>query len=153
MTQRIKIFLDNPSGFGNVFADRRHNADDEKQIKNPKMKTTETYINKKTKTVLRIHNDAGFAELREYKSNLFPQVIWDLSKAKEILKSWKSDAATKEQLIQRSKKLDASAATIRQEKGLGTKAWNHNSLVALRIGKADQLECDARFYWSLAQII
>jgi hypothetical protein len=117
------------------------------------MKTTETYINKKTKAVLRIHNDAGFAELSENNSKNFPQVIWDLSKAKEILKSWKSDAATKEQLIQRSKKLDASAAIIRQEKGLGTKAWNHNSLVALRIGKADQLECDARFYWSLAQII
>ena len=117
------------------------------------MKTTETYINKKTKAVLRIHNDAGFAELREYKSNLFPQVIWDLSKAKEILKSWKSDAATKEQLIHRSRKLDASAETIRQEKGLGTSAWNHNSLVALRIGKADQLESDARFYRSLAELL
>jgi len=28
MTQRIKIVLDNPSGFGNLFADRRHNAED-----------------------------------------------------------------------------------------------------------------------------
>lgn len=116
------------------------------------MKTTKTYINKKTKAVLRIHNDAGFAELREHNSNLFPQVIWDLSKAKEILKSWKSDAATKEQLIQKSKKLNASATKIREEKGLGTSAWNHNSLVALRIGKADQFECDARYYRNLAEI-
>jgi hypothetical protein len=124
-----------------------------KNQKPNQMKATKTYINKKTKAVLRIHNDAGFAELCENNSNLFPQVIWDLSKAKEILKSWKSDAATKEQLIQRSKKLDASADTIRKEKGLGTSAWNHNSLVALRIGKADRLECDSRFYRSLVELL
>lgn len=117
------------------------------------MKTTKTYINKKTKAVLRIHNDAGFAELAENNSKNFPQVIWDLSKAKEILKSWKSDAATKEQLIQKSKKLDASAAKIRQEKSLRTSAWNHNSLVALRIGKAEQIESNSRWYFHLVEIL
>jgi hypothetical protein len=39
-----------------------------KNQKPNQMKATKTYINKKTKAVLRIHNDAGFAELCENNS-------------------------------------------------------------------------------------